>query len=267
MPGMSLLALTRPVSPRLADCELTHLRREPIDVGRARAQHRAYEECLRALGCDVRALPAAPDHADSVFVEDTAVVFDELAVVTRPGAVSRRAEVEAVAHALAAFRPQRAIAAPGTVDGGDVLVVGRAVFVGRSTRTNAEGVAQLARIVEPHGYSVQALDVTSCLHLKSAATAVAPGTVLLNPDWVDARAFRAFERIDVDPAEPLGANALDVAGTVVYAAAFPRTRERLERQGRAVRAIDMSELAKAEGAVTCCSLVFAADAARGATQD
>ena len=175
--------------------------------------------------------------------------------------------MEEVARALAAFRPQRTIEAPGTVDGGDVLVVGRAIFVGRSTRTNAEGVAQLARIVEPHGYSVQAVDVSSCLHLKSAATAVALGTVLLNPDWVDARAFRAFELIEVDPAEPLAANALDVAGTLVYAAAFPRTRARLERSGRAVRVIDMSELAKAEGAVTCCSLVFAADASRASRPD
>jgi dimethylargininase len=150
------------------------------------------------------------------------------------------------------------------VDGGDVLVVGRSVFVGLSTRTSAEGVAQLARILEPLGYAVQPLAVSSCLHLKSAVTAPAPGTVLLNPDWVDARAFRAFERIDVDPAEPLGANALDAGGTVLYAAAFPRTRERLERRGLAVRCTDLSELAKAEGAVTCCSLVIGTARAPGA---
>jgi len=262
---MRLLALTRAVSPRLAECELTHIARQPIDLGRAQAQHRAYEGVLRALGCDVRPLPAAPEQADGVFVEDTAVVVDELAVITRPGAVSRRAEVDSVAHAVSAFRPLQYIGTPGTLDGGDVLVVGRDVFVGLSTRTNAEGVAQLARLLEPFGYFVRPLAVSSCLHLKSAATVVAPGTVLLNPEWVDARALRTFQRIDVDPAEPAAANALNVAGKVAYAAAFPRTRERLERTGLDVRAVDMSELAKAEGAVTCCSLVFAADVAADAT--
>jgi len=255
------IALTRPVSPSLARCELTHMARAPIDVARAAAQHAAYEECLRALGCDVRPLPAAPGHPDAVFVEDTAVVFDELAVITRPGAASRRAETGAAAEALAALRPLRYIEAPGTVDGGDVLAVERTVFVGLSTRTNAEGAAQLARALEPHGYAVRTLAVSSCLHLKSAATAAAPGTVLLNPGWVDAGAFRAFERIDVDPAEPLGANALNAGAAVVYAAAFARTRDRLQRHGLTVRTVEMDELAKAEGAVTCCSLLFASHGA------
>jgi dimethylargininase len=256
-----LIALTRPVSPSLARCELTHLAREPIDVGRAAAQHAAYEETLRALGCDVRHLPAAPDHPDAVFVEDTAVVLEEAAVITRPGAASRRDEVDEVARVLAAFRPLFSIAAPGTLDGGDVLVVGRVVFVGLSARTNAEGAAQLARVIEPLGYAVRTLAVSECLHLKSAATAAAPGTVLLNPGWVDARAFAAFERIEVDPSEPFGANVVDAGAALVYAAAFPRTRERLERHGLSVRTVEMDELAKAEGAVTCCSLLLAADGA------
>jgi dimethylargininase len=257
----ALRALTRPVSPGLARCELTHIARQPIDAARAAAQHASYEECLRALGCEVAGLPAAPDQPDAVFVEDTAVVLDEVAVITRPGAASRRAEVDAVAHALAAWRPLQYVGAPATVDGGDVLVVERSVFVGLSTRTSQEGVAQLARILEPHGYHVRPLAVSSCLHLKSAATTAAPGTVLLNPDWVDADAFRAFERIDVDPAEPLGANALSVGGAVVYAAAFPRTRERLQRHGLEVHTVEMDELAKAEGAVTCCCLLLGAGAA------
>lgn len=254
-----LIALTRPVSPSLARCELTHVARQPIDVARAAVQHAAYEECLRALGCEVRPLPAAAEQPDAVFVEDTAVVLDEVAVITRPGAPSRRSEVDAVAHALAAFRPLQYVGAPGTVDGGDVLVVERTLFVGLSTRTNAEGVSQLARVVEPHGYTVRTLAVSSCLHLKSAATSAAPGTVLLNPGWVDAGAFAAFERIDVDAAEPLGANVVDAGAALVQAAAFPRTRERLERHGLRVRTVEMDELAKAEGAVTCCSLLFAAD--------
>jgi dimethylargininase len=254
-----LVAFTRPVSPSLARCELTHIAREPIDVARAAAQHAAYEECLRGLGCEVRSLPDLPEHPDAVFVEDTAVVLDEVAVVTRPGAPSRRGEVETVARALAAFRPLEPIVAPGTVDGGDVLVVDRTLFVGLSTRTNDEGAAQLARIVAPHGYSVRTVAVASCLHLKSAATAAGPGAVLLNPGWVDAGAFDGFERIEADPAEPLGANVVDAGAALVQAAAFPRTRERLQRRGFTVRTVELDELAKAEGAATCCSLLLAAD--------
>jgi dimethylargininase len=253
---MALIALTRAVSPSLARCELTHLGREPIDALRAESQHRAYEDCLRALGCDVRRLPAEPDLPDAVFVEDAAVVFDEVAVVARPGASSRRAEVQSVADTLGSYRTLLAIEPPATLDGGDVLVVGPRVFVGVSTRTNEDGVAQLAAALAPYGYSVRALAVRSCLHLKSAATRVGPGTVLLNPAWLDAGAFDGFERIEAHPDEAFGANALAVGGSVVYPAAFPRTRERLLARGLRVSAVDLSELAKAEGGVTCCSLVL-----------
>jgi dimethylargininase len=250
------IAVTREVSASLARCELTHRSREPIDVERARTQHRAYESLLRSLGCDVRRLPEEPDLPDAVFVEDAAVVVDELALITRPGAESRRAEVRSVADALAPWRPLREIEAPGTLDGGDVLVIERSVFAGLSSRTNEEGARQLAAALAPHGYAVRPLTVRSCLHLKTAVTRVAPGTVLLNPEWVDARAFGAWDRLDVDPAEPWAANALAVGGSVVYAAAFPRTRDRMVRAGLDVREVDASELAKAEGGVTCCSLVL-----------
>jgi dimethylargininase len=250
------VALTREVSPALARCELTHVERERIDIDRARAQHRAYEEVLRAMGCDVRRLPAAPDMPDGVFVEDTAVVFDELAIVTRPGAASRRAEVPSVAETLASYRPLRAIEAPATLDGGDVLVVGRSVFVGLSTRTNDDGARQLAAALAAHGYEVRPLAVSACLHLKTAVTRIGPAAVLLNPDWVDAGAFDAFERIEIHPGEPWAANALAVGGILLHPAAFPRTRERLVARGLEVRALDVSELAKAEGGVTCCSLVL-----------
>jgi dimethylargininase len=260
---MAIVAITRPVSARLAQCELTHLPREPIDAARAAAQHAAYEDALRALGCEVRRLPPLDDQPDAVFVEDMAVVVDELALVARPGAASRRPEVASVAHALAACRTVHAIEAPGTVDGGDVLVAGRRVFVGLSTRTNAAGLAQVRAALEPHGYAVAGVPVTACLHLKSAATAVAPGLVLLNPAWIDVTAFEGLETLAVDPTEPFAANALRVGGAVLYAAAFPRTRARLEGHGLAVRTVDLSELAKAEGAVTCCSLVFDVDSGGG----
>jgi dimethylargininase len=252
------VALTREVSVSLARCELTHRTREPIDVDRARAEHVAYEAALRSAGCDVRRLPTLPDRPDAVFVEDTAVVFDELAVVTRPGAASRREEVPSVAEMLASYRSLVAIEDPGTLDGGDVLVVERSVFVGLSTRTNEEGVRQLARALAPHGYTVRSLSVRSCLHLKSAVTRVGPDAVLLNPGWVDARAFEAFERIEVHPDEAWGANALAVGPALVYPDAFPLTRERLSRRGLDLRLLDLSELAKAEGGVTCCSLVLEA---------
>ena len=182
------LALTRAISPRLADCELTHLDRTPINVERAEAQHREYEATLRALGCEVRRVDPAPDHADSVFIEDTAVVFDEIAVITRPGAESRRAETAAVERVLGPLRPIARITSPGTIDGGDVLVLGRRVFAGRTSRTNDDGIEQLRAVLAPHGYTVEAVAVTGCLHLKTAVTAIDDETVLVNPSWVDARA-------------------------------------------------------------------------------
>lgn len=249
-------AIVAEVSPSIGRCELTHLRREPIDVERARAQHRAYEECLRELGCRVERLPAADELPDSVFVEDAAVVFPELAVLCRPGAASRRPEVPRVERALGVHRRLVRIDEPGTMDGGDVLVLGRDVFVGLSGRTNRDGAAQLRSLLAPHGYRVRAVEVDGCLHLKSAATAIGPRAVLVQPEWVDAGAFTGFDRVEVHPAEPFAANALVVGGTAIYADAHPRTRRRLEDRGVPVRGLDVSELARAEGAVTCCSLVF-----------
>lgn len=240
----------------MGDCELTHLARVPIDVDLARAQHRSYEQALRDAGCSVEHLDASPDMPDSVFVEDIAVVFDELAIVTRPGAASRRAETAAVASALARYRSVQMIQAPGTVDGGDVLVAGRRVFVGRSTRTNDAAVEQMRQMLTPFGYTVCGVEVTGCLHLKSAVTALGGDLLLANPDWIDRAAFAGFELVEVDPLEPMAANALRVDDRVIYPRAFPRTAERIARRGLRLELIDASELAKAEGAVTCCSLII-----------
>jgi dimethylargininase len=227
----------------------------PIDVERARAEQRAYEEALAEAGCRVERLEAGPDMPDSVFVEDTAIVFDELAILARPGAESRRKETPAVAEALARYRPVRAIEAPGTMDGGDVLVVGRRVFVGRSRRTNDAGIDQMRRALAAHGYQVEPVAVDSCLHLKSAVTVVGDGLLLTNPAWVPLEAFRVFDRVDVHPDEPWAANALLVGSRVIYPAAWARTAERLEKRGVTVRRVEAGELAKAEGAVTCASLI------------
>lgn len=258
MPAPSLVALTRGVSADFARCELTHLARAPIDVARARRQHAAYEDALRELGCVVERLPELPGHPDCVFVEDAAVVCDEVAVAARPGADSRRAEVAAVAAALGRWRPLAAIEAPGTLDGGDVLRVGRRVFVGRTPRSDEAGRRQLRERLAPYGYEVVDVEVRGCLHLKTAVTALRDDLLLVHRPWLDAAAFAGYELLDVDPGEPFAANALAVGGAVVMPEAFPRTRRRLEARGLAVRPVDVSEAAKAEGGVTCCSIVFSA---------
>jgi len=249
------VAITRAVSSAFGACELTHLPRVPIDVEVARAQHRAYEQALINAGCLVERLDTASDMPDSVFVEDIAIVFDELAIITRPGAESRRREPAAVAEALAAYRPLHTIEPPGTVDGGDVLVVGRRVFVGRSSRTNEAAVVQLRQILAPYGYTVCDTVVRGCLHLKSAVTALADDLLLVNRDWIDEAVFAAFTLVDVEPGEPSAANALRLEDRIIFPASFPRTAERLTERGLRLEIVDAGELAKAEGAVTCCSLI------------
>jgi dimethylargininase len=249
-----LTAITRAVSPAISACELTFLDRTAIDYGRAVAQHRVYEECLRALGAHVVSLPALPDLPDSVFVEDPAVVLDEVAVIARPGALSRRLEADRIAEALAAFRPLMRIEAPGTLEGGDVIRAGRELYVGLSQRTNAGGIAQLAAIVKPRGYSVTPVEVRGCLHLKSGACYLGRGTVLANRGWIDATAFARYRIIDV--AEDWAADVLAIGDVILMPAGFPNTAERLEAEGFAVRTVDVSELQKAEAGVTCMSLIF-----------
>jgi dimethylargininase len=249
-------ALVREISPAFARCELTHLPRVPIDIGVAREQHRRYEDLLSRLGYAILRLPADPQLPDSVFVEDAAVILDELAVVCRPGAASRRPEVESVADALAPYRRLARIQAPAVLDGGDVLRIGRTVYVGLSGRTDRRGADQLREILGPADYEVRDVPVTGCLHLKSAVTQVAPDTLLLQPDWLPRDAFAGMERVEVDPSEPLAANALRLGDRVIYPAAFPKTRQRLENLGLRLVDVDLSEIAKAEGAVTCCSLIL-----------
>jgi dimethylargininase len=253
---MSRLALTRPVGPSIVDCELTHLARSPIDFERATEQHLAYERALAELGCEVRHVAPAPELPDAVFVEDAAVVLDELAVLTRPGAPSRRREVESVAAALAALRPLARIERPGTLDGGDVLRLGATLYVGRTARSNDSGIAQLAAAVASFGYEVRPVEVHGCLHLKTAVTELAPGLLLLRSEWVDAGPFAAFDRVEVHPEEPFGGNILRLGDRLLYAEAFPRTLERIRGRGLEVLTVDASELAKAEGGVTCCSLIL-----------
>ena len=257
-----LVAYTRAVSPRLAACELTHLERTPIDVSRAAVEHAAYEARLASLGARICQLPPEPAMPDAVFVEDAAIVLDELAMITRPGAESRRPETASVAAALEPLRPLRFLAEPATLDGGDVLVLGRRVFVGLSSRSNEEAVAQLGEWLAPFGYAVLGVAVSGALHLKSAVTSLEAGTLLVNPAWVDPAAFGEPVVIEVHPGEPQAANALALERRVILPAAFPRTAGRVSALGLEVVPVEVTELAKAEGGVTCCSLIV-----RGAWKD
>jgi dimethylargininase len=251
-----LAAITRSVSPSINQCELTNLARVPINLERAATQHRQYEETLKSIGVKVFSLPAEQDLPDAVFVEDVAIVLDECAVLTRPGADSRRPEVQSVARALAPYRNLSTIQAPGTVDGGDVLKAGKTIYVGLSGRSNQSAIDQMQTFLAPFGYTVRGVPVNGCLHLKSEVTQVTADTLLVNPTWVEPNNFFRMKFIEVDPSEEYAANAMMVAETVVYQPAFPKTRLRLEAAGIHPLLVDQSELAKAEGALTCCSLIF-----------
>ena len=257
---MQLMAITRPVSPSINNCELTFHARQPIDFDKATAQHKAYEDCLTALGVQVISIPAEPDLPDAVFVEDPAMVVDEVAVISIMGAPSRRPEARSLAIALSRYRPIKQLVAPSTLDGGDVMRADRLVFVGLSKRTNREGFGQLRDILGAYGYQVQAVDVGGCLHLKSACSYIGNNSILINRSFVDPQQFHGFELIDVADEEPAGANALLVGDIVIISASFPKTRALLEQRGFSVRTIDVSELQKAEAGVTCTSLIFTHEA-------
>ena len=253
-----LTAVTRAISPALANCELSFIARSTIDIEKAQLQHGEYEELLRKLGARVISLPAEPALPDSMFVEDPALVLDELAVVFPLGTESRRPEAESIAKALSDHRKLEFVALPATVEGGDILRIGRTLFVGRTLRTNAEGIGELTRIVKPHGYHVVAVEVKGCLHLKSAVTYLGRNTVLANRAWFDNGPLATFECIDVDSGEPHSANGLAIGDTIIFPASFPETRKRLEKHGFQVTTIDISELQKAESGLTCSSLLFEA---------
>ena len=251
------IAITREISPRFAECEITHIERTPIDLDLARLQHHAYVNTLRELGCNVIELPAEPDLPDSVFVEDTAFILPEVAVITRPGADSRKPEIESMIPALRPYRELVFIEAPGTVDGGDVLVVGKNIYVGKSTRSNASAVDQMNRLLGKYGYHAQGVELHDCLHLKTAVTRVDDKTLLINRRWVDVETFEGFELIDVDESEPFAGNCLPINGSIIFPVEYPKTGAKLEARGYKLKPVFASEIAKAEGQVTCCSLIIA----------
>lgn len=252
-----IVALTRPTGPELERCELTHLARTGIDVAIAAQQHDVYLEVLRSLGVHVIELPRLPTHPDAVFVEDTALVLDEVAVLLRPGVESRRGEVESVAAALTRYRKCVRMEAPGTLDGGDIIVFGKQILVGESTRTNHDGVQALAALVARFGYTVTSVAVRGVLHLKSAASVVDDETMIAYPDSVDL-GFVGAKILEAPRTEPQGANVVQVGSALLADATAPRTLTMLRRHGADPIAIDVSEFAKAEGAISCKGVIFTA---------
>jgi dimethylargininase len=251
-----LLAITRAVSPAINQCEIGFIERQPIDLATANEQHRRYEALLAELGATVVSLPAEPDYPDSVFVEDPAVVLEEAAIMTRMGASSRRGELESLARALAAYRPLRWLREPATLEGGDVMRIGRTLYVGVSHRTNRAGIEQLADEVAPLGYSIEPVAVRGALHLKTACCPLGDGAILANREWLDIEPLAQFRIVDVAPGEGRAANVLAIGGSVIVPACFPGTADILARRGLRVRTLDVSELMKAEAGVTCSSLIF-----------
>jgi dimethylargininase len=250
------IAVTRGVSSRINDCEITHIERSPIDVGIARHQHSEYVKALIALGCQVVELPEEPDLPDSVFVEDTAIILPEVAIITRPGADSRKPETESIGKILSKYRPLKFLKEPAIADGGDILVLGKDIYIGLSTRSNRSAIAQIQTILDPYEYRVQGVNTKDCLHLKSAVTRINDDTILINKNWLDCEPFKKYIWVEPDVSEPFGANCLPINDEIVYPTSFPKTCFILESKGYAIRSVTVDELAKAEGAVTCCSLII-----------
>jgi dimethylargininase len=254
------VALVRVPSPRIAEGELTYLQRREVDLGRVRSQHDAYLAVLRGAGLELLHAPPAPEHPDGVFVEDAVVVVDDLAILTRPGAPSRRGEAETLRAVLVEHGLRiAAIEAPGTLDGGDVLQLGATVYVGRTTRTDDHAIAQLGRLLAPLGRELVPVEVAGALHLKTAATALPDGRILATPGLVSPTAFG--EREVVPAEEPSGADVLLLGDTVVVSSSAPRTAAVLDRRGYRVVAVDIDELEKLEAGPTCLCVLLPARAA------
>ncbi len=256
MSDANLVAMTRAPSPRMELGERTYVDDTPIDGPLALHQHQQYQDALRRCGARVVSLPACQDLADCVFVEDTAIVVDELAVMMSMGAVSRRDEVPTIEAALREFRTIAHVKLPARIDGGDVVRSGHEVFVGLSQRTNPAGADALRDILAPFGYSVTAVPVLGCLHLKTACSALPDGSLLVNSDLIGVSPIRGRELVSVPKAEPLAGDVLVIGERIIASDAFPETISLLGSRGWEVVPVSVSEFAKAEGGVTCMSLVF-----------
>ena len=253
-----ITALTHTVSPEIARCELTYLERQPIQLDRARQQHAAYCELLERCGAQVRQVAVNEAYPDACFIEDVAVVVDEVAVITQMGAASRKGETAGIEPVLREYREVVCIQPPATIEGGDVLRIGRTIYVGLSSRTNADGVEAFSSVLNPFGYHIVPVRVQASLHLKTACTAVGGDILVANPAWVDLNPFGKMRIVHVPEGEPWGANLLTVGETLCIPNGFPRTLALIELFASKIATVDISEFRKAEGGLTCLSLIFEA---------
>jgi len=251
-----LIAITHTPTAALERGERTYIRRDPIDFPLALRQHAAYCAVLRDCGADVTTLHVNPGFPDAVFVEDTAVVLDEVAILARSGATSRRGEVDGIEPTLRQYREVRRITAPATLDGGDVVVTDQAILVGASSRTSEDGARALQELTREFGYRVVRVPLRDCLHLKSACCALPDGRLLVNPAWLDPAPLEDFTLLHIPEPEPFAADFATVGETIVVSAANPETADLIRSLGFRVRAAVLSEFEKAEGGVTCLSLIF-----------
>lgn len=259
---MSIIGITRKISPSINKCKLSHIKRVPINYNVAINQHNIYENALRDIGVNVISLPPLDDFPDSVFVEDCAIVFNECAIITRPGDISRVDETKHILDELSKHRKLLNISDPGTLDGGDVMCIGKKIYVGMSNRSNTTALQQLSNLMNMYDYKVIGVSLRECLHLKSAVTYIGRNTVLLNPSWINASIFSDYNIIYIDPTEPHAANALLIKQTkkygdiIIFPTNYIKTLAKLENNGFNVISVPIDELAKAEGAVTCSSLII-----------
>lgn len=251
-----LRAITHNVSSKIGDCELTFIDRAPIDLEKAARQHANYCALLEKLGVAIARLSENGSYPDACFVEDTAVVVDEVAIICSMGVASRRGETALIERELSRHRETARVLLPATIEGGDVLRVGKKVFVGLSTRTNDRGVDVLARVLTPLGYDVVPVLTKRSLHLKSVCTAIDDETLIVNPNWVGLDPFQGFNLVHTPADEPWAGNVLRVGKAVCVQEGFPKTVEMVGRVAERVEVIDTSELGKAEGALTCLSIIF-----------
>jgi len=226
------------------------------DYERILQQHAAYVATLRDIGLEIVVMDPLPDHPDAYFVEDTAVVTPDIAVITNPGADSRKGETASIGRMMSQFRDIRHIQAPGTIDGGDVLMVSKHFFIGISERTNQEGARQLGTILEEFGNTWVTVPVGAGLHFKSSVNYIGKDTLLVTQDFADHNLLNKYSQIIVDPDENYAANTLYVNDHLIVPAGFPKTRRQLEKLKFAIVEMDVSEVAKMDGGLTCMSLRF-----------
>lgn len=250
------IAITRGVSRHIDACQLTHRSREEVNYEKACSQLEQYCELLRRWGVNLMPVAASDSHPDCCFVQDTAVVLDEVCVIASMGADTRLGEVAEVEKLVAPLRKIRHIFLPATLDGGDVVQFGKRLFVGLSTRTNARGIAALAEIVESYGYTVIPVVVNGGLHLTTGCGIVNDETVLLNPRWLDALAFSGLRQLYVPEDEPWAANTIRVDDNVCLEEGAPQTVDLVQPYAGNIAMLDISEFRKAEGSLSCLSLIF-----------